>query len=89
MAFYRCAIHDEDGALVAENVKLYIEETTREGGADWYGTISVTHLTRLEAGHRYRLVLDDGRAGQFLVRRNTFAGGADRAVAFHGVGPLE
>ena len=91
MPFHRCTIHQEDGSLVAENVNLTIEEMDREGVRDWYGTVSVTHLTALMAGQRYRLTLDDGRTGEFMVRRNTFAGGgggADRAVAIHGTGPL-
>jgi hypothetical protein len=92
MAFHRCCIQHESGDIIAEDVSLTIEETTYEGTSKWYGTISITHLTDLPAGKRYRLVLDDGRAGEFLVRRNTFAGGvggADRAVAIHGTGPLE
>lgn len=89
MAFHNCAIHTEDGTIVARDVKVNIEEANRGGVAEWYGTISVTHLTSLEAGRCYRMVLDDGRTGEFVVRRNTFAGGQDRAVAFRGSGPLE
>ena len=91
MAFHRCCIEQEDGNIIAEDVNLTIEETQFEGTPKWYGTISITHLTDLPAGKRYRLVLDDGRTGEFLVRRNTFAGGvtgADRAVAIQGTGPL-
>lgn len=92
MAFHRCCIQREDGGVIADGVNLTIEETEFEGTTKWYGTITVTHLTDLSAGKRYRLVLDDGRTGDFLVRRNTFAGGAagaDRAVAIHGTGPLK
>ena len=42
----------------------------------------------LTAGLTYRIVLDDGRAGTFRVRRNTFAGDVSRAVAADGVEPL-
>jgi hypothetical protein len=89
MAFHRCAIQRcDDGSVVAADVMVNLEETAQGDAAGWYGTVSVTHMVSVVAGGRYRLVLDDGRSGEFTVRRNTFAGGADRAVAFHGVGPL-
>lgn len=88
MAFYRCEICQEDGSPVAKDVTVSIEETTREGAKAWYGTITVTHLSSLMSGQRYRLILADGRSGEFTVRRNTFAGGTDRAVSIDGTGPL-
>ena len=88
MAFYRCEICQDDGTPVAKDVMVSIEETTREGAKTWYGTITVTHLSTLMAGGRYRLTLADGRSGEFTVRRNTFAGGTDRAVSIDGTGPL-
>ena len=87
MPFHRCAVSAEDGRVVAKEVTVMIEETQPQGDA-WYGTISATHQMPLEAGKRYRLVLDDGRAGEFMVRRNTFAGDTNRSVAIHGQGPL-
>ncbi len=89
MAFYRCSICDEDGGTVAKDITVTIEETQREGIAGWYGTITTSHLTDLATGHRYCLTLADGRTGEFLVRRNTFAGETSRAVAINGTGPLE
>ena len=89
MPFHRCAIRQEDGTLVADEVQVALEETTREGVVEWHATITVTHLASLVAGQKYRLVLDDGRSGEFLVRRNTFAGDLNRAVAIHGMGPLK
>lgn len=86
MAFHRCSIHQEDGTMLEQNVDVAIEETTRDG--EWYGTITVRHLIGLVAGQRYRLTLDDGRTGEFVVRRNTVAGGDNRAVAVRGTGPL-
>jgi len=88
MAFYRCEIVQDDGSPVAKDVTVTIEETTRDGSPAWYGTITVTHLSTLIPGPRYRLTLADGRAGTFRVRRNTFAGGTDRAVSIDGIGPL-
>lgn len=85
---HRCTIHQEDGTLVAADVQLYLEEIERDGVGEWYGTISVTESISLVTGHRYRCILDDGRTGEFLVRRNTSAGGADRAAAFRGTGAL-
>jgi hypothetical protein len=89
MAFYRCEICHDDGTVIAKNVTVSIEETTHDGTSEWYGTITITHLSSLGAGQRFRIVLADGRAGEFTVRRNTFAGGTDRAVAIHGMGPLK
>ncbi|HEX9728812.1 MAG TPA: hypothetical protein VGA37_09940 [Gemmatimonadales bacterium] len=89
MPFYRCTICHDDGRPVAEDISVMIEETTRDDGTAWYGTVTVSHLTELTPGQRYRLRLEDGRAGDFQVRRNTFAGGTDRAVAINGTGPLK
>lgn len=84
MAFHTCAIHQDDGTLVVAGVLVNVEETA----AGWHATLSVSHPTPVVAGERYRLVLDDGRSGPFRVRRNTVAGGADRAIACDGLGPL-
>jgi hypothetical protein len=84
MAFHRCAIHGADGAVVATDITVNLEETP----AGWHATISASHLMPIVAGEQYRLVLDDGRSGSFRVRRNTFAGGADRAIACDGMGEL-
>ncbi len=89
MPFYLCAICEDDGSPVAEKITVVIEET---GGGDvsgWHGTITGTHQASLAAGQKYRLALDDGRTGDFLVRRNTPAGGVNRAVAIRGMGPLK
>jgi hypothetical protein len=88
MPFHRCGIRKEDGSTLAEAVDVMLEEVERNGVAEWHGTMTITHLTGLESGQRYRLVLDDGRTGEFMVRRNTFAGGTNRAVAIQGLGPL-
>jgi len=88
MVVHSCAIHDEDGSVLATNVRLYLEEPTRDDVGEWHGTLSATSLAPLSAGRCYRVVLDDGRSGEFFVRRNTSAGGEDRAVACHGNGPL-
>jgi hypothetical protein len=88
MAFYQCGICLTDGSPVAERVTVSIEETDRDGGRSWYGTVTAGHLTNLSAGKTYRITLDDGRTGEFVVRRNTFAGGENRAVSIHGTGRL-
>jgi surface antigen len=88
MVFHRCAICQPDGTVVVQDVTVALEEPPRGEKAAWYGTITVTHLAGLVAGQRYRLVLDDGRSGEFTVRRSTFAGETSRAVAIHGTGPL-
>lgn len=89
MPFHRCTICLEDGSTLSEDVTVVIEETERGGAKEWYGTITVSHRIPLTPGQRYRLVLGDGRAGDFMVRRNTFAGDTSRAVAIHGTGPLK
>lgn len=88
MPFYRCTICQDDGTEVCKDVTVTIETTDSNGHSEWYGTITVRHVDALEAGKRYRLVLEDGRSGEFLVRRNTFAGGESRAVAIRGTGAL-
>ena len=85
MHFHRCAIHLDDGSAVATDIQVALDDTTRD---DWYGTITLTQVVVLTAGQKYRLTLDDGRSGPFLVQRNTSAGDAGRAVAIHGMGPL-
>ena len=87
--FHRCAIHDEQGNVMATDVRGALEEHERGGAPGWYGTITVTHLASLAPGQTYRLVLDDGRSAAFRVRRNTFAGDVNRAVAIDGMEPLQ
>ncbi len=86
MPFFRCTICQDDGSPIAKNVTVMLAETKRD---EWYGTITAAHLTSLGSGERYLLQLEDGRKGEFLVRRNTQAGDVDRAIAIRGTGPLE
>jgi len=88
MPFHRCTIHKDDGTTLATAVDVNVVEVQRGDGSEWHGTMTIPHLAGLESGRRYRLVLDDGRQSEFMVRRNTFAGGTDRAVAIQGMGPL-
>lgn len=88
MAFHRCTIHDQSGTVVVRDVSVSIEETTRAGAPSWYATITAADVQMLTAGQRYRIILDDGRTGEFRVRRNTVAGESGRAVAIDGTGPL-
>jgi hypothetical protein len=88
MSFHHCMIRQEDGTVVATDITVALGDPKPDVPDDWYGTISVTHLVSLVAGQRYEIVLDDGRKGLFSVRRNTFAGDINRAVAIQGMGPL-
>ena len=87
--FHRCEIRDADGRMMASDVQVALEERTSGAAGAWYGTITVTHLATLTAGQTYRIRLDDGRAATFRVRRNTFAGDVNRAVAIDGMEPLQ
>jgi len=87
MPFHRCTICKDDGSQLAESVDVNLE-LSQDDGTEWHGTMTITHLTGLEAGRRYTIILDDGRIGEFMVRRNTFAGGTSRAVAIQGMSPL-
>jgi len=88
MPFHRCTVWLADGKPIATDVNVTIETGEPDGNAAWHGTIFADHRTALSPGERYRLELADGRRGEFMVRRNTFAGAEGRAVAIHGVGPL-
>jgi hypothetical protein len=88
MPFHRCTICLEDGSVVAQDISVALSDSKPEAPDEWFGTITITHLVSLAAGQRYQLVLDDGRKGMFSVRRNTFAGDINRAVAIQGLGPL-
>jgi hypothetical protein len=85
--FHLCEISDADGRVVGNDIRIALEEGA--GAAPWYGTITATDETTLVAGQTYRIVLDDGRSGSFRVRRNTFAGDVNRAVAADGIEPLQ
>ena len=85
MPFHHCTIRRADGTEVAKDVKVSLQD----GAPEWHGTITVTHPIDLVAGQRYGLLLDDGRIGDFLVRRNTVAGDVTRSVAIFGMGPLK
>jgi hypothetical protein len=86
--FHSCVISDADGGTVGSGIRIALEDEAHPGGAPWYGTITATDETELVAGRIYRIVLDDGRSGTFRVRRNTFAGDVNRAVAADGIEPL-
>jgi hypothetical protein len=89
MPFYSASIYKEDGSVCCQGVMISLERMDRDGAADWFGTVSAKEGMDLVAGHKYRLVLTDGRSGEFMVRRNTSAGGQDRAVSLQGMGPLK
>ncbi|HXV86489.1 MAG TPA: hypothetical protein VD793_07305 [Gemmatimonadales bacterium] len=88
MVVHHCEVLDQDGNVLSRQGRIHLEEDRRAGEEDWHGTLSATDLQQLLAGQFYRVVLDDGRAGEFFVRRNTTAGQELRAVACHGRGPL-
>ena len=72
---------------MARDVRLALEVGEGDTAA-WRATLTITHTTSIVSGTTYVVVLDDGRTGEFRVRRNTFAGDVNRAVAIDGVGPL-
>jgi hypothetical protein len=88
MAFFNGSIYKADGSLCCQGVMVALEQADGGRRQDWYATASAKEGMDLVAGQKYRLVLADGRSGEFIVRRNTSAGGQDRAVSLFGVGPL-
>jgi hypothetical protein len=89
MAFFSGTIFKEDGSVCCEGVMVALEQAERKDQTDWYGTVSAAVGIEMVAGQKYRLVLTDGRAGEFMVRRNTWAGPQDRAISIRGLGPLK
>jgi hypothetical protein len=89
MAFFMATIYQADGSVCCQGVMVALERAEPGGTTDWYGTVSAKEGMELVAGQKYRLVLTDGRSGEFMVRRNTSAGGQERAVSLQGMGPLE
>jgi surface antigen len=89
MAFFNGRILKEDGNICCEGVMVALEQAERGEPAEWYGTVSAAVGIEMVAGQKYRLVLADGRSGEFMVRRNTSAGPQDRAISIQGLGPLE
>ncbi len=87
MIFHRCEVWEAD-SVIGKDIRVALEEDDRDGIQAWFGTITLTEGAALIAGQRYRLVLDDGRTGEFTVQRNTSAGDTSRAVAIRGAGPL-
>ncbi len=81
-------ISRDDGTVVARDIELALDEGERDGSPEWWGTMMAPTLASMSAGQTYRIVLGDGRTGEFVVRRNTLASGVDRAVAIRGMGPL-
>lgn len=88
MAFYRGSIIRADGSPCAEGVMITLDPADLDRKGEWRATVSSPQEVDLVAGQRYRLVLEDGRSGDFIVRRNTTAGGTSRAIAIYGVGAL-
>ncbi len=89
MAFFTGTIFKDDGSVCCEGVMVALEGAERGDRAEWYGTVSASVGIEMVAGQKYRLVLTDGRAGEFMVRRNTSAGPQDRAISIRGMGPLQ
>jgi hypothetical protein len=89
MPFFNGTIYKDDGSVCCEQVMVSLEQAERTGGPEWYGTVQSRQAIDLVAGKRYRLLLADGRTGDFTVRRNTSAGGEARAIAIQGMSPLK
>lgn len=89
MAFFSGTIFKEDGSVCCERVMVALQLAEDGAQTEWYGTVSVSVGIDMVAGHKYRLVLTDGRAGEFMVRRNTSAGPQDRAISILGLGALK
>ena len=82
------AIHsgrlEKDGRGVLDPVRAEVEEE----GPCWCGTLAVPADFSAPVGETFRLVLDDGRAGDITVTGVSLATGAEPFVTFQGSGTL-
>jgi len=82
-------ILDEAGQVCVKDAKVSLETVERNGRTEWYATVSATVDTPMMAGQKYRIVLNDGRSGECMVRRNTSVSTEERAVSVWGMGVLK
>lgn len=81
-------IFDEAGQVCCRDAKVSLETVERNGRTEWYATVSASVGTPMMSGQKYRLVLNDGRSGECMVRRNTSASLEERAISVRGMGTL-
>jgi hypothetical protein len=56
------------GELLLENITIYISEISSVGfHKEWRGFFGIPISEHIEPGELYRIELDDGRVGNFLV----------------------
>ena len=88
MSRIRGSIKSGDEILL-EDISLWLEETVdhRSGLKGWYGSFSLASGQVLQLGAQYLLILEDGRSGQILLKRQQIGSGGSK-VEFQGTGPL-
>lgn len=80
----KCRVLDDTG-VIAENVNVMINESK-----DWQGKFELALSIIVESGMSLKLVLEDGRSREILVRQTVVSSnGTGRSISFIGNGPVE
>ena len=86
--FMLATIFDEAGQVCVKDAKVSLATVDRNGRTEWYATVSASVGAPMMAGQKYKLVLNDGRSGECMVRRNTSVSTEERAISVWGMGVL-
>lgn len=81
---------EQNDKIVIDDIEIDLHEHDPiEGLKSWRGSFWATHEMGLEPGQQFRLVLEDGRAGDMFIERMVIRGGTlEVPVHFVGSGPL-
>lgn len=81
----------KDNVEILSNIEILLTELTdpRSGLKSWSGTFTLTTGKYLEPGDACRLLLEDGRSGDFLVTNINIGTGHPDVVRFQVSGDLK
>lgn len=80
----------KDDKLLFNNIAVYISVSIdRSGIEDWHGYFNITISEHIEPGGPYRIELEDGRIGEFLVSDININFQVPTKVYFIASGPLK